>query len=49
MCQLKGTVRFETAPSEQLQHDWDELVSDLGGQRCTGQVLDTQGDLLRGN
>jgi transposase len=28
-----GTVRFETAPGEQLQHDWGELWTRLGGER----------------
>ena len=30
----KATVRFETAPGEQLQHDWGELWSEVGGERC---------------
>jgi transposase len=30
----KATVRFETAPGEQLQHDWGELFTELGGKRC---------------
>lgn len=27
----RATVRFETAPGEQLQHDWGELVTTLAG------------------
>lgn len=30
----KATVRFETAPGEQLQHDWGELWTEVGGARC---------------
>ena len=30
----KATVRFETAPGEQLQHDWGELWTSVGGGRC---------------
>ena len=29
---LKGTVRFETPPGKQLQHDWGEIVREVGGQ-----------------
>lgn len=29
----KGTVRFETAPGRQLQHDWGELFTCIGGER----------------
>lgn len=28
----KATVRFETAPGEQLQHDWAELIVTLGNE-----------------
>ena len=28
-----GTVRFETRPGQQLQHDWGELFTEVGGQR----------------
>ena len=28
----KATVRFETAPGEQLQHDWGELIVNLGNE-----------------
>lgn len=27
----KATVRFETKPGEQLQHDWGELFTEIGG------------------
>ena len=30
----KATVRFETPPGEQLQHDWGELWTEVGGERC---------------
>jgi transposase len=30
----KATVRFETEPGEQLQHDWGELWTEIGGARC---------------
>lgn len=30
----KATVRFETKPGEQLQHDWGELWTNVGGERC---------------
>jgi transposase len=29
----QATVRFETAPGEQLQHDWGELWTSVGGER----------------
>lgn len=29
----RATVRFETAPGEQLQHDWGEIVTTIGGVR----------------
>lgn len=29
--QSRATVRFETGPGEQLQHDWGELFVDIGG------------------
>lgn len=29
----RKTVRFETEPGHQLQHDWGELFSDIGAQR----------------
>jgi len=29
---LKGTVRFETLPGKQLQHDWGEIVREIGGK-----------------
>lgn len=29
----KATVRFETEPGQQLQHDWGELWTEIGGQR----------------
>jgi transposase len=29
----KATVRFETEPGRQLQHDWGELWSEVGGER----------------
>ncbi|MEM9227561.1 MAG: IS21 family transposase [Verrucomicrobiota bacterium] len=29
----KATVRFETEPGEQLQHDWGELWTEIGGER----------------
>jgi len=28
----KATVRFETAPGEQLQSDWGEIVTEIAGQ-----------------
>lgn len=31
---LKKTVRFETQPGYQLQHDWGEVEVDVAGQRC---------------
>jgi len=30
----KATVRFETPPGVQLQHDWGELWTMVGGERC---------------
>lgn len=30
----KQTVRFETAPGQQLQHDWGELFTQVAGTRC---------------
>jgi len=30
----KATVRFETRPGEQLQHDWGEQWTLVGGERC---------------
>ncbi|MDR6299367.1 DNA replication protein DnaC [Pantoea dispersa] len=30
----KKTVRFETQPGYQLQHDWGEVEVDVAGQRC---------------
>lgn len=30
----KATVRFETAPGRQLQHDWGELMVEIGGEFC---------------
>lgn len=29
--QKKATVRFETAPGEQLQTDWGEIITEIGG------------------
>jgi transposase len=29
----KGTVRFETGPGRQLQHDWGEIVTVVAGER----------------
>ena len=34
----KATVRFETEPGEQLQHDWGELWTEVGGERCKVHV-----------
>ena len=34
----KATVRFETEPGKQLQHDWGELWSEVGGERCKVHV-----------
>lgn len=31
----KQTVRYETAPGQQLQHDWGEIRTELAGQQCT--------------
>jgi transposase len=28
-----GTVRFETEPGQQLQHDWGEVMTQVGGER----------------
>ncbi len=28
----RATVRFETPPGQQLQHDWGEVVAEIGGQ-----------------
>lgn len=30
----RATVRFETAPGVQLQHDWGQLETVIGGERC---------------
>ncbi|MCW1975841.1 UNVERIFIED_ORG: transposase [Pantoea agglomerans] len=30
----KKTVRFETQPGYQLQHDWGEGEAEVAGQRC---------------
>jgi transposase len=30
----RATVRFETEPGKQLQSDWGELVTEIGGVRC---------------
>ncbi len=30
----KQTVRFETQPGQQLQHDWGEIETEVAGQRC---------------
>ena len=30
----KKTVRFETQPGYQLQHDWGEVEVDVAGERC---------------
>lgn len=30
----RGTVRYETLPGKQLQHDWGEIVTRVAGQRC---------------
>lgn len=30
----RATVRFETAPGEQLQHDWGQVETVIGGERC---------------
>lgn len=30
--QKKATVRFETAPGEQLQTDWGEIITEIGGE-----------------
>lgn len=30
----KQTVRFETSPGFQLQHDWGEIETVIAGQRC---------------
>ena len=27
----RATVRFETGPGQQLQHDWGELLTEIGG------------------
>jgi transposase len=34
----RATVRFETAPGEQLQHDWGQLDTHIGGERCRVHV-----------
>ena len=31
----KKTVRFETEPGYQLQHDWGEIVAEVAGSPCT--------------
>lgn len=31
----KQTVRYETAPGEQLQHDWGQIRSEVAGRPCT--------------
>lgn len=31
----KQTVRYETQPGKQLQHDWGEIRTELGGRLCT--------------
>ena len=30
----RATVRFETEPGKQLQSDWGEVVTEIGGKRC---------------
>jgi transposase len=30
----RATVRFETEPGQQLQSDWGEVVTEIGGVRC---------------
>ena len=30
----RATVRFETEPGKQLQSDWGEIVTEIGGVRC---------------
>lgn len=30
----KKTIRFETQPGYQLQHDWGEVEAEVAGQRC---------------
>ncbi len=30
----RATVRFETAPGEQLQHDWGQVETVIAGERC---------------
>jgi len=35
MRKRKGTVRFETAPGQQLQSDWGEVTTMIGGQEVT--------------
>jgi transposase len=34
LCPSCATVRFETAPGVQLQHDWGRVETGLAGQRC---------------
>ncbi|QFS86444.1 Integrase core domain protein [Marinobacter sp. THAF39] len=31
----KRTVRYETLPGKQLQHDWGEIRTEMGGRLCT--------------
>ena len=33
-CVRQRTVRFETQPGYQLQHDWGEVEVEVAGQRC---------------
>ncbi|EHC4324870.1 IS21 family transposase [Escherichia coli] len=40
----KRTVRFETQPGYQLQHDWGEVEVEVAGQRCkVNFAVNTQG------
>lgn len=33
MRRVKATVRFETQPGQQLQHDWSEIFTEIAGRR----------------
>ncbi|WP_152208724.1 IS21 family transposase [Marinobacter changyiensis] len=34
----KRTVRYETLPGKQLQHDWGEIRTEVGGRLCTVNI-----------
>ena len=34
----KQTVRYETQPGKQLQHDWGQIRTEVGGRMCTVNI-----------